>query len=133
MNYGKKITKLVNVNFLQAMDVLETVRTNGQLFRVDFRKRTDGTMRTMVCQCGVRKGLTGTGAAYSFKKKGLLSVYEAGAGHKAIPIDGIAGIKQGGVWYSFTELQRAGGSEANVTVKCKNRTVPAYTSPLLSK
>lgn len=134
MNYGKKITKIVVCDLLKASLVLNQVMTNGQVFRVDFIKRTDASVRTMVCRCGVRSKTTGKGSAYSFAKKGLLSVWEFATGYRAIPIDGILAIKQAGVWYTFEEIQRVKSREYNVTsLKDGRRTVCASTSPLFAQ
>lgn len=48
----------------------------GQLFTVDFVKRSDGNIRTMNCRRGVKKGVKGTGQAYDPKSKNLLTVYD---------------------------------------------------------
>lgn len=49
---------------------------SGQLFSVDFVKRTDGQIRTMNCRRGVKKGVKGVGQAYDPKAKNLLTVYD---------------------------------------------------------
>ena len=48
----------------------------GQLFTVDFVKRSDGNIRTMNCRRGVKKGVKGTGQSYDPKSKNLLTVYD---------------------------------------------------------
>lgn len=50
--------------------------SNGQIFSVDFVKRTDQTMRTMSARRGVSKGVKGVGMAYDPKAKNLLTVYD---------------------------------------------------------
>jgi hypothetical protein len=49
---------------------------SGQIFSVDFVKRTDNTMRTMSCRRGVTKGVKGVGQSYDPAKKQLLTVYD---------------------------------------------------------
>jgi len=131
MNYGKRITKAVLVNFSEGMKIINTLKANGQVFRVDFNKRSDGSTRTMVCRFGVSKGVTGKGSAYSFTEKDLLCVWEFATGYRTIPIDKILGIKHGGVWYSFININSIKSETFNVVARRKNRTIPAYTSPLL--
>ena len=53
---------------------------DGKFFTVEFRKRTDGTVRTMNCRRGVSKGVKGVGMSYDPAKKNLLVVYEIVAG-----------------------------------------------------
>lgn len=55
---------------------------NGQIFSVDFVKRTDKTIRTMSARRGVKKGVKGVGQAYDPKAKNLLTVYDM---HKLDP------------------------------------------------
>ena len=99
---------------------------SGQFFSVTFKRRTDkrernkvtgqmetiaraGDLRSMVCRTGVKKHLTGEGAAYSFRDKGLLPVWEVAAykvgretglsedeagkkAYRAVPVDTITEI-----------------------------------------
>ncbi len=60
------------------MDVSELRKflDGGKIARVTFVKRTDGTQRDMVCRTGVKKGVTGRGAAYDPESKGLVTVFD---------------------------------------------------------
>lgn len=131
MNYGKKITKVVTVGLIEAMAIMDTIKSNGQMFRIDFIKRSDGSIRTIVGRCGVKFAKTGDGAAYNFKDKGLISVFESCSGYRTIPVDGILGIKQGGVWYDFRDINRRKTVIRHVDgISGGFRTIPAFTSPL---
>lgn len=135
MNYGKKITKAVICSLVDAMQIINAVKTNGQMFRVDFIKRTDGTIRTIVGRCGVKYATTGAGAAYKAADKALITVFESGNGYRTVPIEGILGIKQAGVWYDFTQINGV-KSYTHDVIKVNGgngRTLPAKTSPLFSK
>jgi len=132
MNYGKKVTEIKTVNFSQALALITMLRKTGQVFRVDFTKKSDGSDRTMVCRLGVKSKTSGKGARYSFSDKGLLSVYEFGKGYRAIPLDNIEGIKVGGVWYNFESINSVIPSGVYVGSNHPTRTIPASTSPLLA-
>jgi hypothetical protein len=49
---------------------------DGKIAGVTFIKRSDGSLRHMLCRTGVRKGVTGRGAAYDPASKGLLTVFD---------------------------------------------------------
>lgn len=50
--------------------------SSGRFFRVVFRKRTDNTIRSMVCRTGVKRYLARVGMAYDPDKHDLLAVYD---------------------------------------------------------
>lgn len=50
--------------------------SKGQIFSIDFVKRTDNSLRTMSARRGVKKGVKGVGMAYDAKAKNLLTVYD---------------------------------------------------------
>jgi hypothetical protein len=60
------------------MDVsqLKKLIGNGKIASVTFIKRSDGSERRMVCRTGVKKGVSGKGAAYDAESKNLLTVYD---------------------------------------------------------
>jgi hypothetical protein len=49
---------------------------DGKIAAVTFIKRTNGEERRMICRTGVKKGVTGRGAAYDPNTKNLLTVYD---------------------------------------------------------
>lgn len=93
---------------------------SGQRFTVDFVKRGDGTIRTMNCRRGVKKGVTGAGQPYDPAAKNLLTVYdmqkldpssshnkgkspeemEKGA-FRNINLDALVGLRMGGKTYDW--------------------------------
>lgn len=76
-------------------------QTEGRIFSVKFVKRTTGEVRTMVARTGVKAHLKGGDAAYKFAEKALLSVYDIQAkGYRAIPLDGIISLREGGEEYT---------------------------------
>lgn len=52
-------------------------KTKGRFFVVEFIKRTDGTLRKMVCRLGVRKHLRGGTLRYDPNTKGLIVVWDS--------------------------------------------------------
>jgi hypothetical protein len=92
----------------------------GQLFTVDFVKRGDGTIRTMNCRRGVKKGVKGVGQPYDAKSKNLLTVFDLqkldpSASHnkgksveemekgafRNINLDALVGLRMGGKSYDW--------------------------------
>lgn len=64
--------------------------SNGQWFSVRFIRRTDGEVRYMNARTGVRKHLRGGEAAYDFKAKKLISVFDKiKKDYRVIPEEGI--------------------------------------------
>jgi len=129
-NYGQPVEKFVVLTLAQAVALILKLRNSGKVFRADFVKRGDGSNRTMVCRCGVKKYLKGGSAAYSFSEKGLMSVYEFGTGYRSIALDNLARIKFAGVIYEFNSTVPAGEYPADVLTENHIRTIPADTSPM---
>lgn len=69
---------------------------DGRFFSVKFRKRTDGSHRTMTCRVGVRP--TGGGErSYDPDKHDLLTVWSVrDRGYRSIPVDGILELRAHG-------------------------------------
>ena len=65
----------MNISNNDLATILEQHAT-GTIFSAKFIKRTDGTVRTMLCRKGVQKGVTGKGLAFDPEAKRLLSVFE---------------------------------------------------------
>jgi hypothetical protein len=136
MNQGREVSEIKGVTLSEAILLLENLRKSGQVFRVDFIKKSNGAARTMVCRFGVGKYTTGGGRKYNPLEKGLLGVYEFGVGYRSIPLDSIIIIKSGGIVYDFVELSVASqnahgkGYEVPSTLLRGKRTLRAKTSPL---
>jgi len=77
----------------EAMDVIRDLE-DGRFFTVTFIKRTTGEVRIMNCRQRVNKHLVGGVCSYSFREKGLVSVFDMGKmAYRSIPIDGIRTIR----------------------------------------
>jgi hypothetical protein len=94
----QKISRAAAVQMIQ--------ESNGKIMNVLFRKRSDNSLREMICRTGVTKHLKGVGPSYSFEAKKLVSVYdmqagkeEIGKGYRSIPVEGIKQITIDGEVY----------------------------------
>lgn len=80
------------------MDLSELKRHvgDGKFFGVKFRKRTDGTIRTMSCRVGVKSNGGGS-LPYDPDKHGLLTVWSAhDRGYRHVPADGVIELRAHG-------------------------------------
>jgi hypothetical protein len=85
-------------------DEIEKLTKRGEFFTVAFIKRTTGEERVMNCRTGVKKHLKGGSAAYNFKEKNLLSVYDVQAeGYRCIPVDAVTRLTINGETHTFEE------------------------------
>lgn len=72
----------------------------GQIFTVEFVKRTTGELRTMNCRTGVKKHLAGGEAAYDARSKGLLFVYDLDkAGYRSVNLEDLKSLRMGSESY----------------------------------
>jgi hypothetical protein len=75
---------------------------DGQIFSVEFTKRTTGEIRRMVCRLGVKKHLTGGGAAYDAKARNLLTVFDMEkGGYRSIPVEAVHSLTVHGQTFNF--------------------------------
>jgi len=74
---------------------------NGsRIFTVTFVKRTNGEIRVMNCRKGVTKHLQGGEAKYSFRDKGLVSVFDMQKqAYRVIALESITAVSFNGVQY----------------------------------
>jgi hypothetical protein len=80
---------------MSSLQMVEGART-GRIFTVEFIKRTNGELRTMVCRRGVRKGLTGRGMNYDPLSKALLTVWDVHKGaYRMISLDALVALRMG--------------------------------------
>lgn len=89
-----------------AKDVLKFImeESRGRFFSIRFIKRTDGTVREMLCRYGVQSHKRGGESAYDFKEHKLVCVFDVHKnGYRSIPIEGMLDITINGVIY---EVQR---------------------------
>ena len=83
----------MKINLETAQKILADL-TDGQIFSVDFIKRTTGEKRHMVCRKGVKKYLAGGIKKYSAKAKNLVTVYDVQKeGYRSINLDSIISMK----------------------------------------
>ena len=76
----------------QARTLVENNK-DGRIFAVRFIKRTDGTLRSMNCRKGVRKGQTGGSLKFNPKSKGLVVVYDVRIrDYRMISLEGIRSV-----------------------------------------
>jgi hypothetical protein len=132
-NYGRPVEKIVVPTLAQTMNLFDKLRRSGKLFRVDFKKRGDGSIRTMICRFGVKSHLKGGSRPFDFGDKGLLSVYEPGTGYRSIPIDNIYCVKFAGVVYILESLGMLDVGTYDTTMFSDlnhSRTLRAQTSPM---
>lgn len=131
-NSGKPMQKIIVPTLGQAIALILMLQRSGKVFRADFVKRGDGSKRTMVCRCGVKKYLKGGSPAYNFAEKGLISVFEFGKGYRSIPIDNLIAIKFNGMAYLFDSTMEP-GEYHNFFLNPDGyhaRTLRSYTSPM---
>ncbi len=77
---------------------------SGNIFSVDFIKRTNGELRHMVCRKGVTFPLKGGPPAYNFSDHGLICVYDLQKmGYRTIPLESLIRVKMHGKVFEITE------------------------------
>ncbi len=84
--------------------------TNGKIFACKFRKRTDGTLRKMVCRINVKKYLKGGPPPYDFKAHNLIPVFEMSPSegklqYRCVPVDNLEELEIRGVWVKVIPVQ----------------------------
>lgn len=88
-------------------EFVNRARESGHIFYVEFVKRTDGSIRKMVCRTGVSKGTKGGSMGYDPTQHGLLSVYDMDAkGFRSIPVDAITHLTMDGVKYAQSATKK---------------------------
>jgi len=81
---------------------LRNLVSDGQIFFVEFIKRTDGQLRKMTCRLGVKKHLKGGSKPYSSKAHNLLTVFDMEkGGYRAIPVDAVLKLTVNGQSFNF--------------------------------
>jgi hypothetical protein len=81
---------------------LRALVQDGQIFAVEFVKRTDGGLRRMTCRLGVKKHLKGGDAAYSAKEHNLLTVFDMDkGGYRSIPVESVQSLTVHGQTFTF--------------------------------
>lgn len=87
-------------------EFVDRARETGHIFAVEFVKRTDGTVREMICRTGVTKGTHGGSMGYDPANHGLLSVYDMQRqGFRSIPVDAVLHLSMDGRRYERKGLE----------------------------
>lgn len=87
-------------------EFVDRARESGHIFAVEFIKRTDGSIREMLCRTGVTKGTHGGSMGYDPKDHGLLSVYDMQKqGFRSIPVENILHLSMGGQRYERKDME----------------------------
>jgi len=95
----KTKNRVVRVNAVR--DILK--KSNGQIFTVAFRKRTNGEIRIMNARLGVQKRLTGKGMSYNPKNRGLMTVFDMQKQeYRMIDIRTVIWLKVNGTMYTVS-------------------------------
>jgi hypothetical protein len=81
---------------------LRALVQDGQIFSVEFIKRTDGNLRRMICRLGVKKHLKGGAASCDTKAHNLLTVFDMEkGGYRSIPVDAVQSLTVHGQTFTF--------------------------------
>lgn len=107
---SKDITKAEGLvpNFMprigrrEAVNLIHGTRDKGEIFYVEFIKRTTGELRKMKARLDVRKHLKGGPTAYNFSDNNLISVFDMDKmDYRSIPYEGIQKLSLGGEKYDI--------------------------------
>ena len=75
----------------------------GYIYSVSFKKRTDGTLRKMICRGKVVKGLRGGTLKFNPLERDLVQVYDMKKqGYRLIPCENVISIKAKGKYREFS-------------------------------
>lgn len=87
-------------------EFVDRARESGHIFAVEFIKRTDGSIREMLCRTGVTKGTHGGSMGYKPEDHGLLSVYDMQKqGFRSIPVENILHLSMNGQRYERRDME----------------------------
>jgi len=130
-NCGHPVEKMVVPTLAESINLFNKLRHSGQIFRVDFIKRGDGSYRTMLCRFGTKKHLKGGKLRYDADNKGLCIVYDWNRlDFRSFAIDNTLLIKHGGVIYNLNQDTDIKKGTYKVTLPSGKRTFAAHTSPM---
>jgi hypothetical protein len=87
---------MITKNRMSSLEMVEAMKS-GKIFSIDFIKRTNGELRTMVCRRGVFKGVKGTGMSYDPLSKALLTVWDVQKNaYRMISLDRLRALRMDG-------------------------------------
>lgn len=79
---------------MMELSKLQSLIGDGKIASVKFIKRSNGEIRQMICRTGVRKGITGRGAAYDSASKNLLTVFDMQKrAYRTIPAENVIEVQ----------------------------------------
>jgi|TARA_R110002020_G_scaffold58337_6_gene159868 hypothetical protein len=83
-----------NLNTKEKIVLNAINQSKGKFFTVEFKKRTNGEDRTMLCRTGVSKGVTGSGLRFNPLDRGLQVVWDCHKNsYRMISLDSVSKIK----------------------------------------
>ena len=83
--------------------ILQDNNKTGNIYSVSFKKRTDGTIRKMICRGKVVKGLRGGTLKFNPLERDLVQVYDMRKkGYRLVPCENVISIKAKGKYREFT-------------------------------
>ena len=98
-----KIMGNTNKKIEQVKKMLQDNNKTGNIYSVSFQKRTDGSVRKMICRGKVFKGLRGGTLKFNPLERDLVQVYDMRKkGYRLIPCENVISIKAKGKyeeWY----------------------------------
>ena len=100
-----KYNIMVNTNnkIEQVKKMLQDNNKTGNIYSVSFQKRTDGSIRKMICRGKVFKALRGGTLKFNPLERDLVQVYDMRKkGYRLIPCENVISIKAKGKyeeWY----------------------------------
>ena len=87
----------------KVLKVLQDNNKTGNIYSVSFQKRTDGSIRKMICRGKVVKGLRGGTLKFNPLERDLVQVYDMRKkGYILVPCENVISIKAKGKyeeWY----------------------------------
>ncbi|MDR2875971.1 MAG: hypothetical protein LBV44_08615 [Methylobacillus sp.] len=81
---------------------LRALVQDGQIFSVEFIKRTTGELRKMTCRLGVKNHLRGGSTSYNPSEHNLLTVFDMEkGGYRSIPVEMVQRLTVHGQTFNF--------------------------------
>ena len=86
----------------KVLKMLQDNNKTGNIYSVSFQKRTDGSVRKMICRGKVFKGLRGGTLKFNPLERDLVQVYDMRKkGYRLIPCENVLSIKAKGKYREF--------------------------------
>ena len=91
-----------NKKIEQVKKMLQDNNKTGNIYSVSFQKRTDGSIRKMICRGKVFKGLRGGTLKFNPLERDLVQVYDMRKkGYRFIPCENVLSVKAKGKYREF--------------------------------